>query len=172
MTETDEQYRKRLAGYIEGKDPLRIQRETPAKLARLIDGVSSEHLRRRPAPDKWSVVEILAHLAEDELASSWRYRQMLEHDGETLHGFDQELWAALGNYATWSVREALELFRLLRQANLRMLDTLSPGQWEHSGNHVERGKLTVRELARHMAAHDINHVKQIETLLAVQSSRQ
>ena len=65
MPETDAQYRKRLAGYLEGQDPLSIQRETPAELARLINGVSVEHLRRRPAPDKWSVVEILAHLAED-----------------------------------------------------------------------------------------------------------
>ena len=168
MLETAEQYRKRLAGYIEGEDPLSIQRQTPAKLARLIDGVSIQQLGHRPSPDKWSIIEILAHLAEDELATSWRYRQMIEHDGETLHGFDQELWGRLGNYATWGVGEALELFRLLREANLRMLGTLSPEQWECSGNHVERGKLTVRELACHMSAHDINHVTQIERLLAVQ----
>ncbi len=153
---------------MEGKDFLGIQRDTPARLARLVDGVSVQHLGYRPAPDKWSIVEILAHLAEDELATSWRYRQMIEHDGETLHGFDQGLWARLGNYATWNVGEALELFRLLREANLRMLGTLLPEQWERSGNHVERGRLTVRELVRHMAAHDINHINQIEALLAVQ----
>ena len=59
MHETAEQYRKRLAGYIEGEDPFRIQRETPAKLARLIDGFSVEQLGRRPAPDKWSIVKFL-----------------------------------------------------------------------------------------------------------------
>lgn len=168
MPETPEQYRKRLAGYVQGEDPLRIQRETPAKLARLIEGFSNAQLGRRPAPDKWSSVEILAHLAEDEFASSWRYRQMIEHDGVTLCGFDQELWARLGNYATWNAREALELFRLLREANLRMLHTLLPEQWERSGSHVERGTMTVRDLARHMAAHDVNHTKQIESLLGVQ----
>lgn len=166
MPETAEQYRQRLAGYIEGQDPLCLQRETPAKLARLIEGASVPQLRRRPAADKWSVVEVLAHLAEDEIATSWRYRQMIEHDGETLNGFDQELWAKLGDYASWDTRQALELFRLLREANLRMLGSLSPQQWERSGNHVERGKLTVRDLARHMAAHDVNHVKQVEKLLA------
>ncbi len=168
MQETAEQYRKRLAGYVEGKDPLAIQRETPATLARLIDGLSDQQLRHRPSPDKWSIIEILAHLAGDELATSWRYRQMIEHDGEILLGFDQELWARLGNYAAWNARDALELFRLLREANLRMLSALSPQEWERSGNHVERGRLTVRELVRHMAAHDVNHVKQIEKLLAVQ----
>lgn len=168
MLETAEQYRKRLAGYVEGEDPLVIQRETPATLARLIYGASDQKLGRRPSPDKWSIVEILAHLAEDELVTSWRYRQMIEHEGETLLGFDQELWARLGNYAGWSARDALELFRLLREANLRMLSVLVPEEWERSGNHAERGNLTVRELVRHMAAHDVNHVKQIETLLTAQ----
>lgn len=167
MTETADRYRNRLAEYTRGQDPLELQQEAPIKLARLIDGLSVQQLRRRPAPEKWSIVEILAHLAEDELTSSWRYRQMIEHDGETLSGFDQELWARLGNYGTWNPLDALVLFRLLREANLRMLGGLSREQWECSGNHVERGKITVRELARHMAAHDINHIKQIEDILAV-----
>lgn len=104
-------------------------------------------------------------MAEDELVSSWRYRQMVEQDGAILNGFDQDLWAALGKYSQWTVGEALELFRLLREANLRMLNGLSAEQWECSGNHTERGHLTVRTLARHMAAHDINHLKQIEKQL-------
>ena len=168
MSETDEQYQQRLAEYTRGKDPLEIQRETPARLAHLIDGLSAEQLTLRPAPDKWSIVEILAHMAEDELASSWRYRQMIEHDGATLQGFDQDLWATLGSYGNWNARDALAMFRLLREANLRMLTALSTEQWERSGNHVERGRLTVRELARHMAGHDINHVKQIERWIAIQ----
>lgn len=107
-------------------------------------------------------------MAEDELSSSWRYRQMIEHDQVTLEGFDQELWARLGKYETWNATEALEMFRLLREANLRMLDALTPEQWQRSGNHVERRKLTVRELVRHMAAHDINHIEQIEKVLGDQ----
>lgn len=167
MAETAEQYRTRLQGYVEGKDPLRIQAETPGRIARMIEGCSAEQLGRRPAPDKWSAVEILAHIAEDELVSSWRYRQMVEHDGVTLEGFDQDLWARLGRYAAWKAGEALELFRLLREANLRMLEGLSAEQWERTGNHVERGRVTVRELAGHMAAHDINHLKQMSNMLGV-----
>jgi DinB superfamily len=164
MKESAEEYSRRLAGYVEGKDVVALQREAPNTIARLIDGVPVRMLRERPNPGKWSIVEIIAHLAEDELTSSWRYRQMIECDGQTLPGFDQELWARLGNYRSWDVRDALEMFRLLREANLRMLERLTPDQWEHSGNHTERGKMTVLELARHMAAHDINHIKQIEAL--------
>src|ERR1700683_4194412 len=163
--ETPEQYQARLAAYVRGKDALALQREAPRILERLIAGVSEERLRRRPGPKKWSVVEILAHLAEDELSSSWRYRQMIEHNGSPLLGFDEDLWGRVGDYASWNASEALEMFRLLREANLRMLSHLSGEQWECAGIHSERGKLTVRELATHMAAHDVNHIKQIERLL-------
>src|SRR5262249_1627006 len=156
--ESAEQYKHRLAGYVEGKDFMIMQRESVGTLARLIDALPEKALRQRPGPRKWSVLEILAHLAEDELTASWRYRQMLEHSAVTLNGFDQDLWAGLGDYSTWSPGEALEMFRLLREANLRLLDRLTPAQWDCYGMHAERGRISVRELARHMAAHDTNHI--------------
>lgn len=165
-TETEEQYLQRLAGYAAGKDPVAMQRAAIGTVERLIANASEGMLRRKPAPHKWCVLEIVAHLAEDELVSSWRYRQMLEHPGVALMGFNQDLWARLGHYASWNAREAFEMFRLLREANLRLLTRLSPAEWECEGIHAERGRLTVRDLARHMAAHDVNHILQIERLLA------
>ncbi|HSY82316.1 MAG TPA: DinB family protein [Gemmatimonadaceae bacterium] len=147
-------------------DMLAAQRSAPATLAQLISGVPDDTLHRRPAPGKWSIVEIIAHLAEDELTSSWRYRQMLEHDGVALLGFDQELWARLGDYNSWTARDALDMFRLLRQANVTVLSHLSPAEWERSGTHAERGRLTVRSLAAHMVGHDANHIAQIQRILA------
>ncbi|MGA8867402.1 MAG: DinB family protein [Candidatus Sulfotelmatobacter sp.] len=168
MTETAEQYKSRFQTYVAGKDPIAMQREAPQTLASLIESVAEAKLRQRPAPEKWSVTEILAHLAEDELASTWRYRQMLEHDGSELSGFDQNLWARVGDYASWKPREALTMFRLLREANLRMFSHLTPEQWQRHGVHSERGKLTVRDLCIHMAAHDINHIEQVRKILARQ----
>jgi hypothetical protein len=166
MAETAEQYKTRLAGYTAGKDPIAMQREAPRTLASLIEGVAEAELTRRPAPGKWSVTEILAHLAEDELTSTWRYRQMLEQDGIELRGFDQDLWAKVGDYVSWKPQDALAMFRLLREANLRMFAHLTPEQWQRHGVHSERGKLTVRDLCCHMAAHDINHIEQVRRILA------
>ena len=165
MVEAAEQYKARLAAYVEGKDPVAMQSEAPRTLARLIDGVAETRLRLRPAPGKWSVTEILAHVAEDELSGSWRYRQILEHHSPELLGFDQAMWASLGDYESWSAHEALEMFRLLREANLRMFARLTPEQWRRHGMHAERGRLTVEELCRHMAAHDINHIDQVRKIL-------
>jgi hypothetical protein len=165
MTETPEQTKTRFASYVEGKDFIAMQREAPRILANLIDGVTESKLKQRPAPAKWSVNEIIAHLAEDELSSTWRYRQMLQYDTPTLPGFDQDLWATVGEYHAWKPEEALAMFRLLREANLRMFAHLTPEQWQRDGIHTERGKTTVRELCRHMAAHDINHFEQIRRIL-------
>lgn len=165
MTETAEEYKSRFAAYVEGKDPITMQREAPDTIAGLIAGIAPAKLKQPPAPGKWSVLQIIAHLAEDELASSWRYRQMLEYDGPELTSFDQALWASLGDYSSWEPADALAMFRLLRQANLRMFARLTPQQWERYGTHTERGRVTLRELCRHMAAHDINHIEQINRTL-------
>src|SRR5208283_1517202 len=97
--------------YAAGKDPLATQRQTPEVITVLIEGVPDDQLKRRPQPQKWSIVEIVAHLAEDELVTSWRYRQMLEAPGCALASFDQNLWEQLGKYGAWSMDEALEMFR-------------------------------------------------------------
>ena len=165
MTETAEEYKSRFAAYVEGKDPIAMQREVPDTIAGLIAGIAPAMLKQPPAPGKWSALQIIAHLAEDELASSWRYRQMLEHDGPELTAFDQELWARLGDYSSWEPTDALAMFRLLRHANLRMFARLTPQQWQRHGTHTERGKVTMLELCRHMAAHDVNHIEQIKRIL-------
>jgi uncharacterized damage-inducible protein DinB len=159
------EYLARIREYARAKDPLELQAETPALLADLIADASPEKLSRRPARDKWSIGEILAHLADDEIATAWRYRQMVEHNGIALAGFDQELWARLGNNASRAPQESLDLFRLLRSANLQFLRQLSDQEWESFGIHAERGRITVRELAAHMAGHDANHLEQIRKIL-------
>lgn len=165
MAESAQEYTARLESIVRGKDPIALQRDTPQALASLLEGVSEEVLGRSPAPGKWSVRAIVAHMAEDELVSTWRYRQMIQTNGVTLAGFDQDLWARLGGYESWSTREALEMFRLAREANLRMFDMLTDEEWQRYGVHEERGRLTVQDLARHMAAHDLNHIEQIRKLL-------
>ena len=162
---TPAEYKARILSFVEGKDPLEVQRQTPELLAQLIDGVSDSRLRQRPDPTKWSVAELLAHLADAEIGCSWRYRQMIEHDGCPLSPYDQELWNALGANASRSPSESLQLFRLLRENNLRMFDRLTPEQWDRYGMHAERGRMAVRDLMQQIAGHDLNHLEQIEKIL-------
>lgn len=96
------QYQAWLDAHLQNQDPIAMQRAAPHTLAGLIEGAPDEILSRRPASGKWSVRAILAHLAEDELVSSWRYRQMIGHSGAIMLGFDQDEWARLGDYDSWT----------------------------------------------------------------------
>ena len=124
-----------------------MQADAPRILAEPIQGVPERALGQRPLPDKWSVGEIIAHLAEDEVASSSRYRQIIENNGCALSAFDQDEWARLGNYASWEAEDSLQLFRLLREANLRILSQFTADEWNRFGLH-ERARQGQRERSR------------------------
>ena len=74
MAETFEAYRTRVLSYLADQEPLGVQQATPSQLERRLRDVTPEDLIRRPAPEKWSIAEIVAHLADAELAMGWRVR--------------------------------------------------------------------------------------------------
>ena len=166
MKETVQEYMRRIQGKLAGQDPLKVQAATAKKLARLIKGASPAKLRKRPAADKWSVAEIFAHLADVEIAVSWRIRLILGAPGTPVQAFDQDAWVAAGHYAKREARKSLEQFRVLRETNLALYKMLSPEQWKHYGMHAERGEESVERIVGMLAGHDINHLEQVERLLA------
>ena len=166
MNETPQQYTQRILGYVEGMQPLAVQAETAQKLERLIKGVSTAELRRRPAPEKWSVSEIVAHLADGEIVGAFRMRFILGSPGSPVVAYDQDKWVTTGHYDKRDPHKSLEQFRVLREANLALLQSLDPEQWKHYGMHSERGPESIEHIARMFAAHDINHLLQIERILA------
>jgi len=111
------------------------------------------------------VSEIIAHLADSELVSVWRYRQMIEHNDNPLAAYDQDEWARIGKYSSSESKEALDLFTALRTINLKMFLRLTPDEWQRGGIHAERGRITVQSLALHVAGHDRNHLQQIQKIL-------
>ena len=162
--ETAASYKARILSYQEGADFLALQAAAPERLAALVEGLTTAQLARRPAPDKWSIQELVAHLAEDELVGAYRLRMVLSSPGTALQAFDQDVWARTGRYSERDVRSSLELFRVLREANLELLRSLSAEEWDMHGLHAERGVESVRDMAMHFAGHDINHFKQIEAI--------
>jgi hypothetical protein len=164
MPETAQEYTQRLLSYTENKDPLRLQQAAPAKLASLIKGKTRKQLTRRPAPDKWSAAEIMAHLADAEVAIAWRIRQVLAKNAVQIQAYDQDLWASTFDYAHRDPRQSLASFRALREANLVLLKSVPRKLWENYGIHQERGNESVAHIVRMVAGHDINHLRQIENI--------
>jgi hypothetical protein len=166
MTETPQQYTQRIIAHAEGKQPVAVQAATAKKLERSIKGVSTSKLRKRPAPNKWSVSEIAAHLADAEVAIGWRLRLILGAPGTPVTAFDQDAWVTSLHYEKRDPRKSVEQFRVAREANLALLKSLTPEQWKHYGMHAERGQETIEHIVRLIAGHDLNHLQQVERILA------
>jgi len=165
MTETQEQYKERILGHVQGHDPLTPLSTAPEVLAVLLGRAPASMVSRRPAPDKWSIQELAAHLADDELVGAYRVRLILSEPGTAIQAFDQDRWAAIGRYTQVEPQTSLTLFRSLRAANLALWRSLRDDEWDRAGIHAERGRESVRDIARYYAGHDLNHFGQIEAIL-------
>lgn len=165
MHETPQQYTKRVLSYTKHRNALKIQRATVDRIARLIQRVNKKQMLRRPAPGKWSIGEILAHLAEAELVGGYRLRMILGKNGTHIQAFDQNVWAKNADYAHQDPHKSLALFRALRESNLSLLQSLPRKMWNYYGRHEERGKETIARITEMFAGHDINHTLQIEKLV-------
>jgi uncharacterized damage-inducible protein DinB len=166
MQETPQEYARRVLGYLEGKEPMEILAATPRQIARLVKGVSRKKLSQRPAADKWSVTEILAHLADTELVYGFRIRLILGANGTAIQGMDQNAWARFSDYGKHDPALSLEAFRITRERMVRLLKSLPRESWDFYGMHSERGKETVTRVVEMMAGHDLNHSKQIKERLS------
>jgi hypothetical protein len=144
------------------QDPVVVLQGTPAALMRALQGLSIEQLRQPESPGKWSIGQILQHLADSEIVWAWRMRLVLAQDRPPLTGFDQDLWAERLHYDQEDPSEALALFAVLRRANLRVLSRSTPADLQRVGVHRERGEESVEHLRRLYAGHDLLHLRQID----------
>ena len=165
MAETAQQYIQRITGLVQGKEPLKIQQATAKRLQKLTQGLDRKKLTRRPAPEKWSVAEVLAHLADTELVAGWRLRLILGSNGTPIQPFDQDAWAQTFNYSKRDAKTSIEVFRVLRENNLALLKSIPKELWDNYGMHAERGKETVSHIVTMFAGHDLNHIQQIEQIV-------
>lgn len=166
MPETAQEYLQRVLGLLGRQDPLKVQAATANKLGRLIGRTPGVKLHKPPAPGKWSAGEIVAHLADCEIVAGWRMRQILGAPGAALQPFDQEVWAAAGHYKKRDAGKSLEQFRAAREGNLALLRSLTREQWRQQGAHAEWGDLSIELIAREVAGHDLNHLAQVEKIVA------
>ncbi len=156
------------AKFLEGRDPLKVAAATPARIIALIRGLTPRQLAKRPAPGKWSIQEIVSHLADTETVMCCRARWIAFEENFTLVPFDQEKWAAGRAREKEPLAETLERLRVLRRSQLRLFRHASPEEFQRAGFHPERGAVTLREQLETLAGHDLNHLAQIERLAGQQ----
>jgi hypothetical protein len=166
MPETVQQYVDRINSYIGNTDPISVLAETPTRLRALLYRLPESQLRSRPAPDRWSLLEIVAHLSDVEIVIGWRTRSILGGpDGIPIHAYDQNAWQQSLRYNDRELAPTLDAFTAARDNNVRLYRSLTEADWNKYGLHSERGRESVRDTVRLQAGHDLNHLRQVEALL-------
>lgn len=164
MKETFEQYSARMLSLSAGADPMAILEHTPARISQLLGGRSSRELQARPSPDRWSIAEIVHHLADSEIVFAYRVRRILSTPGAPIEAYDQDAWSRAQHAGDSDAHASLALLRALRGAMLALLRRLDDEELDRYGLHAERGRESIRHLIRLYAGHDRNHLAQIERL--------
>src|SRR6187397_2300867 len=161
-TVADGSYRARLLGLLGDRDPLEALEANAARVEAVARELGEAGLSRSYGPGKWTGRQILAHLADAEVATAFRVRQVLSEDEHRIQGWDEGSWAR--RYADVDAESALGSYRALRRWNLALLRGLSKADLERQAVHPERGAETLGEIVRLLAGHDLNHLGQLERL--------
>jgi hypothetical protein len=152
--------------FLEGNDPLTLMTATPKRLQALVKGLTPAQLKKRVNPDKWSIQELLQHLADCEIMFASRCRLIAFEDHPHLAPFDQDRWAAGKSREKESAADALSLFQALRKTQLGLYKSSPAELFARTGMHPERGEVSMRITFETCAGHDVNHLRQIEGLRA------
>jgi len=158
-------YAKQLLLYVVDKEPLEVFESTPFAIAKTIRGLSNKQLLKSPRKGKWSIAEIVSHLADGEIVLSYRFRKVIAEPGSRIERYDQNKWAKNLRYDKSDCKKKLQLFTVLRKSNVELLKSLSKKEWKRFGMHAERGKETIEKMLLLYAGHDMNHLKQIENIV-------
>ncbi len=148
-------------------EPLAVMSATPDIFQKLLKGYSEEQLSAHPEPGKWSVKEVLSHLADGEVVLGSRYRFIAAHDRPPIPGYDQDAFVAMLGVENATAVELLDDFSMARAVNLGLLLRLPEAAFNRVGLHSERGEESIRALVILMAGHDRVHIEQVKRLLAL-----
>ena len=140
-------------------------RDFPDRLRRAIEGLSDADLARPEREGKWSIVEVIAHLAQFEMIVGHRIRAIVAADTPPLIALDQNTWVR-EVYRGEPASELVEQLAFLRRMNLAFLGRLRDEEWERAGIHPEYGHNTIRQLIERYERHQEKHLRQIERIRA------
>jgi hypothetical protein len=133
-------------------------------LAVVLTGVFGDEEDFAVAPGKWSVRQIVAHLADAELVGAHRFRQIIAEDNPTLIAFDQDAWTRNLDYSRRKPKQSLETFRRLRAENYDLLKALPEEAFDRAATHSENGRMTLRQLLDGYSGHAESHARQLQEI--------
>lgn len=145
----------------EARPTLAVLEQAPIILEKVLAGATAETLHWKPATDRWSIREVLAHLVEVEQVFRARAKRMLEEQNPHLESYDQNAAYAAGKYSSGRAEEHLRQFCQERDRSVTLLRYAPEGSEARTAEHSELGRITLGELLNEWAFHDLGHIRQI-----------
>jgi hypothetical protein len=118
----------------------------------------------RPAPDLWTIHEIIVHIADSEVNSYVRCRRFIAEPGSAVLGYDENQWAHALHYHEQSPEAAIELFRWLRGLSYALIKDLPESTWANTVNHSENGLMTMDDWLTIYERHVRDHIAQMQAV--------
>ena len=129
-----------------------------------LDGFPADQLAAHPVPGKWSVAEIVHHLADSEMMSAMRLRKLLAEAHPVIQAYDKDEWAQRMRYEERPLAPAIAAFRAARETTAQLLDSMTAADWRRLGWHTESGSFHSERWLEIYAAHAHGHAAQIRRI--------
>lgn len=154
-------------GHLDLVEPLRA---LPVELARELKGISEDEARFRESPESWCIKEIVGHLRDDADVSNKRLYMMSTQTDPVLEPFDQDAYVTEHDYLGKELDQQLIELRDHRAATVELLTSLVNWNWARTGQHLETGRLSIRQFVAHMVEHEAEHLAEVRRLRAAASA--
>ncbi|MHB8500876.1 MAG: DinB family protein [Candidatus Acidiferrales bacterium] len=143
---------------------LALLEKTPILLETMLRDLPEELMRWKPAPERWSIAEVLGHLADLEAVYADRTRRIVTEDIPMLEKYDAARTVVIGDYARGSASENLAFFTRTRRSTVILLRSIPADAGEREAMHSELGNITLHQMLSEWASHDLGHLRQIAEL--------
>lgn len=132
------------------------------QLTAALERFPREMWQYRPAPERWTIHEIIVHIADSEANSYVRCRRFLAEPGSSVLGYDENKWALDLRYYEQDPADALELFKWLRHKSFTLIRDLPEAVWSNTVTHSEAGVMTMDDWLDTYEQHIPAHLAQMQ----------
>ncbi len=146
------------------KKLLRVYDTGPQRIKQILEGLSENELKMYPREGKWSIFQIIVHLADSEIMGAARIRQTFTQADRRFALYDQNVWAEVFDYQNMDMAafyNAIKLFETLRLTTSAIFHKATESDWQKTGIHPEIGEVSLRNLLELYADHSERHISQI-----------
>ena len=144
------------------KQKIELYGKGPQQLADALERFPRKMWDFKPSPDRWSIHEVLIHIADSDANAFVTCRKLIAQPGKPVNDYNQDIWSDALGYNGQSIEDALELFKLMRKTTYILLRNIPDDVWAEATGYAEDGIVTLDDWLDIYANHIPDHIKQME----------